>query len=389
MDILTTTGPVRGSTTGKVTAFRGIPFAAAARFQPPTRHPAWTQPRDATKPGPVAPQLPSRLAHVMGDHDADWSEADCLNLNVWTPKTETTGTATKMPVLLWFHGGGFSSGGGGWDWYDGSILTGKHDIVVVTANYRLGPLGYLYKPELGANNLGAQDQQAALRWVHDNIAAFGGDPNQITVGGQSAGAYSSLYLAIDPATKDLMHRIVLQSGPWGLPPLDPEVASETADAFLKHLDADPLTAPVEQLLAALVKVAKPGQPGPPLMPVLGGAGYPNKWQDADLSGLNVLIGYTKDEMVAFSGAPDIFEQGVQAIAKASNAFAYRFDRTGPLGVPHCMELPYLFGTFDAFAGSPMLDPDAPRQTDFGDAVAQFTKDGDPGWPHSPKFRYFV
>src|ERR1700742_1046030 len=124
MDILTKTGPVRGSTTGKVTAFRGIPFAAAERFQPPTRYPAWTQPRDATKPGPVAPQLPSRLAHVMGDHDADWSEADCLNLNVWTSKTET-----KKPVLLWFHGGGFSRGGGGLGWYDGGILAGNQDKV--------------------------------------------------------------------------------------------------------------------------------------------------------------------------------------------------------------------------------------------------------------------
>lgn len=384
MDILTTAGPVRGSVTGRVTAFRGIPFATADRFQPPTPHPAWTEPRDATKPGPVAPQLPSRLAHVMGDHDADWSEADCLNLNVWTTSTEA-----KKPVLVWFHGGGFSSGAGGWDWYDGTNLAANHDIVVVTANYRLGVLGYLYKPELGADNLGAQDQQATLRWVQENIANFGGDPDQVTVGGQSAGAYSSLYLAIDPATKHLMRRIVLQSGPWALRPQDPAVSEMIAERFLDVLGTDPCTAPVQQILDTLPKLAIPGNPAPPLMPTLGGAGYPKAWPDADLSGLDVLIGYTKDEMAAFGNGPDIFVQSVHAIAKASNAFAYRFDRTGPLGAPHCVDLPYLFGTFDAFAGSPMLDPEKPKTTDFGDAVAQFTKTGDPGWSRYPEFRHFM
>ena len=379
----TNQGLVRGVTTGKVTAFRGIPYATAQRFRAPAPHPGWTNIFDASKPGPAAPQLASRLAWVMGDHDADASEADCLNLNVWT-----TDTASKRPVLVWFHGGGFTSGSGGWDWYDGANLA-QNDIVVVTANYRLGPLGYLYKPEIGANNLGTQDQAATLRWVHDNIAAFGGDPDRVTVGGQSAGAYSALYLAIDPATKHLMHQIVLQSGPFGLPPADPETAARTADRFLDVLGADPFEATTDQILATLPKLAKPGTPVPPMMPVLGGVGYPRIWPDADLSGLNVLIGHTRDEMVAFGGAPDIFEAGAHAIAKASNGFAYRFDRTGPLGAPHCVELPYLFGTFDAFAGGPMLDPDKPKVADFGAAVAQFTRTGDAGWSRYPEFRYFV
>jgi len=321
----------------------------------------------------------------MGDHDADWAEDGCLNLNVWT-----TGAATKKPVLFWIHGGGFSSGSGGWDWYDGGLLAARHDIVVVTMNYRLGPFGYLYRPEIGADNLGARDQRAALEWVYDNIAAFGGDRDRITVGGQSAGAYSSLYLAIDPATRDLMRRVVLQSGPWGLPPMDPATAEQATKTFVQNLDADPLTAPAEQLLdtALTMPGAAPGSPA--FYPVLGGAGFPAAWPDVDLSDLNVLVGFTKDEDVAFPGLQSLFETGVHAIAKASaNAFTYRFDRSGPMGAPHCVELPSLFGTFDAFGQSPMFDPDAPRTTDFGDSVAQFTKTGDPGWPHSPKFRYFV
>ncbi|MFI9388626.1 carboxylesterase family protein [Kutzneria sp. NPDC052558] len=377
MDVNTTGGPVRGTTTGTVTAFRGIPYATAKRFQPPSPHPRWTETKDASNPGPAAPQLRSRLAHVMGEHEANWAEDGCLNLNVWT-----TGVDAGKPVLFWIHGGGFSSGSGGWDWYDGGLLAANHDIVVVTINYRLGPFGYL-----GADNLGAQDQQAALEWVHENIAAFGGDPGQITVGGQSAGAYSSLYLAIDPATKPLIRRIVLESGPWGLPPMDPDVAERTAKAFFEHVDRD---APAEQILQATTTLPGNAPGAPAFYPVLGGPGYPKAWPDADLSDLDVLIGFTKDEAAAFPGLQGMFEASVRTIAEASaTAFTYRFDRTGPLGAPHCVELPYLFGTFDAFAASPMLDPDKPRTTDFGDAVAQFTRTGDPGWPKAPEFRYFV
>ncbi|WP_281221126.1 carboxylesterase family protein [Nocardia uniformis] len=114
---------------------------------------------------------------------------------MWTP----AGSAGPRPVLLWLHGGGFTSGSG-WDWYGGARLAGLGDIVVVTANYRLGPLGYLYLPQIGAENLGSQDQAAALRWVTANIAAFGGDPANITVGSRP-GAFSALALAGDPATR--------------------------------------------------------------------------------------------------------------------------------------------------------------------------------------------
>ncbi len=202
MDVNTTSGPVRGITTGTTTAFRGIPYATAKRFQPPTPSPKWTDTKLTVEPGPAAPQLRSRLAHIMGEHEANWAEDGCLNLNVWT-----TGAETKKPVLFWIHGGGFSSGSGGWDWYDGGLLAAKHDIVVVTMNYRLGPFGYL-----GTDNLGAQDQRAALEWVRDNIAAFGGDPRQVTIGGESAGGWSVCAHLSAPGSRGLFARAVMESG---------------------------------------------------------------------------------------------------------------------------------------------------------------------------------
>src|SRR5271154_280509 len=206
-------GSICGSSDGTVIAFRGIPYAASPvgslRFRPPAPHPGWSGVRDGSRPGPAAPQGPSRLEWAMGPREPDWDEAGCLNLNVWTPANALP-DATPRPVLVWFHGGGFTSGSGGWDWYDGRNLAAAGNIVVVTANYRLGPLGYLRLPGIGADNLGCQDQAAVLRWTRDNIGAFGGDPAQVTVGGQSGGAYSALLLAIDPATSDLVHRVIAQ-----------------------------------------------------------------------------------------------------------------------------------------------------------------------------------
>ena len=164
-------------------AFRGIPYAASPvgerRFAAPEQHPRWQDPRDATRPGPSVPQGPSRLEAVMGRRVPDWDEDGCLTLNVWTPRLPGAGSAPgALPVLVWFHGGGFTSGSGGWDWYDGRNLAAAGPIVVVTANYRLGPLGYLYLPDLGIENLGTQDQAAVLAWVQRNISAFGGDPGK-------------------------------------------------------------------------------------------------------------------------------------------------------------------------------------------------------------------
>ncbi|MGF6884393.1 para-nitrobenzyl esterase [Nocardia sp. GAS34] len=295
-------------------AFRGIPYAASPvgerRFAPPQPHPGWAGIRDAAAAGPAVPQWPSRLEQVMGPRIQDWDEQGCLTVNVWVPQEVSP---TPRPVLLWFHGGGFTSGSGGWDWYDGARLAALGGIVVVTANYRLGPLGFLRLPEV--DNLGCRDQIEALRWVAANIAAFGGDPDLITVGGQSAGAFSALALALDPATQRLVRRVIGQSGPLGLPPQDPDEAAETTERYLALLGipagGDPLPrlreAPVLELLYAyarlMLETGAPGRIAPPLYPVLGGAGQPGDWRelvpDGGLAGKDVLLGTTADETTAF------------------------------------------------------------------------------------------
>ena len=295
-------------------AFRGIPYAASPvgefRYAPPQPHPGWAGIRDAAVSGPAVPQWPSRLEQVMGARIPDWDEDGCLTVNVWVPQEISP---APRPVLLWFHGGGFSSGSGGWDWYDGARLAALGGIVVVTANYRLGPLGYLRLSDV--DNLGCQDQIAALRWVAANIGAFGGDPDLITVGGQSAGAFSALALALDPATKGLVRRVIGQSGPLGLPPQDPDEAAETTARYLGLLgipdSGDPLPrlreVPVLELLYAyarlMAETASPGRLAPPLYPVLGGAGQPGDWRElvpeGGLAGKDVLLGTTTAEAASF------------------------------------------------------------------------------------------
>lgn len=354
----------------------------------------------------------------MGPRKPDWDEDGCLNLNVWAPGAASTDDRPR-PVLVWFHGGGFSSGSGGWDWYDGARLAEAGDIVVVTANYRLHALGYLWLPEIGANNLGAQDQGAVLRWVAENIAAFGGDPATVTVGGQSAGAYSALALALDPATGPLVRRVIAQSGPWGLTPESQQNARQITARYLDILGIDQAgdigaalrAVPVADLMDGYAELAQPGSIAPPMFPVLGGAGYPVTWADAlpRLGDKQVLIGRTEHEITAFrsgSLAPDapalvegtaqLFGAGIDRITHARAeagvpAHVYRFTRTSQatpaLGSPHCAELPFFFDNLDAYPDAPMLGPvtDADRELAhrFSTAAAEFVAAGLDNAPHWP------
>jgi para-nitrobenzyl esterase len=348
----TESGGVRGTVRGGVAAFRGIPYAASPvgdrRFAAPHRHPVWSGLRDAAHPGPSVPQGPSRLEGVMGPRTPDWNEDGSLTVNVWTPRLPVAGSAQRgLPVLVWFHGGGFTSGSGGWDWYDGRALAAAGEIIVVTANYRLGPLGYLYLPELGVENLGMQDQHAVLAWVKRNIGGFGGDPDDLTVGGQSAGAFSSLYLAASPVTGPLIKRIIIQSSPFGLAPQPRAEAADHARRFFEILGfggsvdllAGLRTVPVDRLLSAYKKLAaessSPGNVAPPMYPVLGSAGIPVTWQqalaDGRLDGKQLLTGTTRDEMSAFFAFdPRIqaitAEQARELVARHVDDGADRYDR---------------------------------------------------------------
>ncbi|WP_179470105.1 carboxylesterase/lipase family protein [Mycolicibacterium vinylchloridicum] len=210
--VQTADGAVRGVVAPGYRVFNGVPYAAAPagphRFQPPQPAAPWPGVRDATKPGLRCVQDTS--------FDPDYGRPtgeDCLNLNIWTP--DGAGRSSRKPVMVWIHGGGFLNGSA--DIYDARWLATQGDIVVVTVNYRLGTLGFLAHPALSPDgdvgNYGLADQQAALRWVRDNIAEFGGDPTKVTIAGESAGAMSVCDHLVAPESAGLFRAAILQSGP--------------------------------------------------------------------------------------------------------------------------------------------------------------------------------
>ena len=216
--VTTAAGAVRGTLTEHgVRAFRGIPYAVSTtgenRFTPPRPPEPWSGPRDAVSPGPVCPQPPRPFSEWAHGSLPETSE-DCLTVNIWAPPGDG-----PHPVLVFIHGGGWALGWGSNALLDGTHLAAALDAVVVTLNYRLGALGWLYHPELAAapgapiGNWGLLDQLEALRWVTDNIAAFGGDPGRVTLGGESAGAGSALHLLAHPEATALFTRVIAQSPP--------------------------------------------------------------------------------------------------------------------------------------------------------------------------------
>ncbi len=230
----TASGELEGVRSDGLDVFRGIPFAAPPvgnlRWREPQPPASWSGVRSAAAFGNACIQK-TGLSLEGGGDPGPLSE-DCLYLNVWTPsaKSKQMGGA-KLPVMVWLHGGALIFGAGSLKLYDGAELA-KQGVVVVTVNYRLGPLGYFVHPALdraapgGPANFGLLDQMAALRWVQRNIAAFGGDPQQVTLFGQSAGAQSVLALMSSPLSRGLFQRAVAQS-PYGIPSHSREQARET------------------------------------------------------------------------------------------------------------------------------------------------------------------
>ncbi|CCG03080.1 carboxylesterase/lipase family protein [Blastococcus saxobsidens] len=211
LEVATTSGTVRGSAVGPAVAFKGIPYAAPPfgdlRFAAPVPAPRWDGVRDCTAYGPTAPKPPYPApVHLLLPEPVVPGE-DVLNLNVWTPDPAASG----LPVLVWIHGGAFVNGSGAVPQYDGTAFA-RDGVVLVTINYRLGVDGFLHFDDDGPANRGLLDQVAALEWVRDNIAAFGGDPDQVTVAGESAGAMSVTSLLSMPRATGLFRRAVAQSG---------------------------------------------------------------------------------------------------------------------------------------------------------------------------------
>lgn len=255
-------GPVSGSEERGVRVFRGIPYAqppvGAARWTAPRAMPDWTAPRDATRFGPACIQ-PEVKASLYSDAGLEMSE-DCLSLNIWAP---VDAAARRLPVFVWIHGGALMSGEGASPIYDGAKLA-RRDMVVVSINYRLGVLGYLAHAGLSAEaggtsgNYGLLDQIAALEWVKRNIAAFGGDPGNVTVAGESAGALSVMYLMASPAARGLFHKAVAQSG-YFIPTPELRVAkhgNEAAEAIGQKVLAAAGAADIAALRAMPAKAVR-------------------------------------------------------------------------------------------------------------------------------------
>jgi len=209
-------GKVEGIETAGIRSFKGIPYAKppvkGLRWRPPVPLDRWQGIRDATEFGPACVQPQSKkLTTIYSSEPMPVSE-DCLSLNVWTPDA-----AKKAPVLVWIHGGALVGGSSREAMYDGSAFA-RRGVIVVSLNYRLGVLGWLAHPELSrespqrfSGNYGLMDQIAALRWVKDNIAAFGGDPANVTIAGESAGGLSTLYLMTSPYARGLFKRAIAES----------------------------------------------------------------------------------------------------------------------------------------------------------------------------------
>lgn len=426
----TAAGKVRGRAEDGVAVFLGVPYAAAPfgahRFRAPAPPEPWDGVRDALAYGPTAPKRPYRppLDRLLPDPSVPGD--DCLNLNIWAPVD-----AAGLPVMVWIHGGSLKFGSSVPAIYDGTAFA-RDGVVLVSINYRLGVEGFCLFPDAPAN-LGLLDQVAALRWVRDNIAAFGGDPANVTVFGESAGAITIGALLRLPAAQGLFHRAVLQSGPPAT--VRPAVARRLTRKIARRLGV-PATAAAfadvdrEQLLDAQMAATSAGNP------LLGGAGFGvvDFHDDAPGSTVDLMVGYNSEEYRLWfvpSGLVDrigrltfrlalakfrisgrvarLYRAGRPAATPGEllgematdlllrvplnrladrhggRAYMYEFGwgtEVERLGACHALEIPFVFDTLKTADAVALTGTAAPQE--LADAMhaawVSFARTGDPGWP---------
>ena len=309
----TTHGTIRGTTHDGHSRFAGIPFAAppvgALRFMPPAPVEPWSETLNAEHLSPIVPQMPSMMDTMLAPGVAHpvQDEATSLTLNVWTAHLDGS-----RPVMVWIHGGAFLNGSGSLPIYDGTKLAEQGDVVVVTINYRLGVFGFLHLADIGGKDYrgsglaGLLDQVAALTWVRDNIAKFGGDPSNVTVFGESAGAMSICTLLGLPAAQGLFHKAIPQSGGANFS-TSAEDATLNAKRIMEHAGVTSIeelqALPVQALIDAQSALISGGRLEMPFTPVIDHDMLP----DAPLVGISkglgnvkVLIGSTREEFALFA-----------------------------------------------------------------------------------------
>ena len=306
MIVQTKSGNVNGFEKDGLKIFKGIPYAeppiGPLRFSPPVTRKPWDDVLQAIEFGPQAMQGFNPLETIIGKVTIEKSEADCLTLNIWTPEIDNK----KRSVLFWIHGGAFIIGGSSDGFYDGAALAKRGNVVIVSINYRLGALGYLYVPGKTAN-VGQLDQIEALKWVKNNIESFGGDPGNVTIFGESAGGEACITLLAMPAAKGLFHRAIIQSGPISF---DPNLGEQHTKNLMSKCKVEDLKALQELPVKKIIKkqdsmIFKPGNTDLLMFcPRIDGYTLPKHpliaLQEGFASDIEILVGSNENEMKLFT-----------------------------------------------------------------------------------------